>query len=236
MKICGIYKIENLFSGKTYIGQSKDIEARVKSHFNCREDSIIDNAIFEEGRESFGYQVLEICDESMLDSLEDYYIQMYHSNDPGFGYNVVRGGQHNIGESNSNCKLTEFDVFNIREAYKNHERKHDVYEKYKYKVSWYYFSNLWEGVSWKHVHYDVYTEENINYYKRGTSLGENGAFSVFTNEEVLQIRTRYINESAREIYEDYKDRCSYQSLQCILWGRFYKDVPVYNKKKKEWNI
>lgn len=177
---------------------------------------------------------MELCEESMLDSLEDYYIKIYHSNDPGYGYNVARGGQHNIGESNPNCKLTEFDVYNIREAYKNHKRKRDVYQEYSYKVSWYYFSNLWEGTCWKNIHYDVYTEENINYYKYETSLGENAASAVFTNKEVFQIRSRYVNESASKIYEDYKERCKYQTFQSILWGRYYKEIPVYDKKNKVW--
>ena len=35
----------------------------------------------------------------------------------------------------------------------------------------------------------------------------------FTSEEVLQMRERYINEDAKSIYNDYKDRCSYQTLQ-----------------------
>lgn len=58
--------------------------------------------------------------------------------------------------------------------------------------------------------------------------------AILTDEEVMKCRYRYINETAKEIYEDYKDRLNYQTLQQILWGRHYKHLPVYSKKKKEW--
>lgn len=229
----GIYKITNLLTGEVYIGQSKNIEERIKQHL-YHYDSYIDYTISDIGAEYFSFEVLELCNPEDLDSREDYYINLYKSNLYGFGYNIVRGGQHNKGESNANVKLTELDVYNIRESYKNHEQKYKVYEKYKNKVSPSYFSNVWEGISWKHVHYDVYSEENINYYKRETSIGENGSFAIFTNEEVLELRKRYVNESARQIYESVKDKCSYRTLQGILWGRSYSNVMVYDKKNKKW--
>ena len=64
--------------------------------------------------------------------------------------------------------------------------------------------------------------------------GENSVSAILTDEEVMNCRKRYINETAKEIYQDYKDRLSYQTLQAILWGRSYKHLPVYSKKKKEW--
>jgi hypothetical protein len=58
--------------------------------------------------------------------------------------------------------------------------------------------------------------------------------SKFTNEEVINIRERYVNENAKQIYENYSDRCTYQAFQAILWGRTYKDLPIYKKKEKKW--
>lgn len=229
----GIYKITNLLTGETYIGQSTNLEQRFKEHIYHNE-SYIDEIMFEEGRENFSFEVLEFCSIEQLDSREDYYINLYKSNYNGFGYNLVRGGQHNIGESNANVKLTETDVYNIRESYKNHEQKYLVYERYKSKISPSYFSAVWEGVSWKHVHYDVYTEENKRYYKHETSVGENSFYAKFSNDEVLELRKRYVNESAREIYESVKDRCSFNTLQSILWGRYYSNVIVYDKRNKKW--
>jgi len=81
---------------------------------------------------------------------------------------------------------------------------------------------------------EVFTEENKQYYIYENSKGSNAAKAVFTDKEIIEIRTRYINESAKQIYEDYKDRLSYQSLQEILWGRRYKNLPIYKKREKKW--
>lgn len=227
----GIYKITNLLTGESYIGQSRDIDQRFKEHF-YHNFSEVDIAIHQFGQHNFSFDILELCDENQLDDREDYYIQKFNS--ISNGYNKIRGGQHSIGESNGNVKLTEQDVYNIRESYKNHERKNDVYLKYQDKISKMYFSNLWEGNSWYNIHYDVYTNENINYYKFGTSIGQDSTKAIFTNLEIFELRKRYINESAREIYESIKDRCSFSTLQCILWGRHYSQIIVYDKKNEKW--
>ena len=81
---------------------------------------------------------------------------------------------------------------------------------------------------------EVFTEENKKYYRFQATNGENSVSAKFTNEEVIKIRERYVKENARSIYEDYKDRCSYNTLQQILWGRTYKNLPIYKKKEKKW--
>ena len=229
----GIYKIANLFTGESYIGQSKDIEQRFKEHI-YHDDSYIDSILHEVGVENFSYEILEECKEDELDEKEKYDIDFYKSNYPGFGYNIIKGGIPNIGESNPNSRLTEEEVYSIREAYKNHENKKNVYEKFKHKLTKYSFSNIWEGHSWKHIHYDVYTEENKQYYIYETSLGEKSSCAKFSNEEVLLLRKRYVNESAKDIYESVKERCTYQTLQMILWGRYYSNIDIYDKRNKVW--
>jgi len=81
---------------------------------------------------------------------------------------------------------------------------------------------------------EVFTEENKNYYIYENSKGGNGTSAKFSNEEVIRIRERYIKESAKQIYEDYKERTSYQAFQQILWGRYYNNLPIYKKKEKKW--
>ena len=64
--------------------------------------------------------------------------------------------------------------------------------------------------------------------------GENSDKATLTNEEVIICRERYVNESAKEIYKDFQDKISYQTFQQMLWGRTYKNLPIYKKKSKEW--
>ena len=227
----GVYRILNTLTGKSYIGQSVDIDKRFKEHLYHKQ-SPIDSDIHTFGEEFFKFKILVICDIDELDYWEEYYIEQFDSvND---GYNSTTGGRHSVGEGNSNCKLTELDVFKIREAYRVHSPKYEVYEKYKDKVSKSYFSNVWEGISWKDVHSDVYTDENKGYYKKKTPIGENGKNSIFSDEEVLKLRERYINETAAQIFESVKTRCTFQTLQCILWGRHYNHIPIYDKRNKKW--
>lgn len=151
------------------------------------------------------------------------------------GYNLSEGGnQQSIGSNNGRAILTEEDVKIIRIAYNNHEHKKDVYEQFKNKIAFSTFSRVWDGTSWQHIMPEVLTEENKRYYAKEATNGEKSTKAKFSNEEVLNMRTRYVSENARSIYNDYKDRCSYNTIQQILWGRTYKDLPVYKKKEKKW--
>ena len=146
---------------------------------------------------------------------------------------------HNIPKAklsinNGRAILTEDDVKVIRNAYANHLRRKDVYLKFKDKISFATFANVWDGSTWGHVMPEVFTKENKTYYSKEATNGEKSFSAKFTNEEVIHLRERYVNEDARSIYEDYKDRCSYTTLQQILWGRTYKNLPIYKKKEKKW--
>ena len=231
----GIYKIENLNDGKIYIGQSNDIERRLYEHMTKGSSSRIpvDVVIQKESPTSFSYEIVEECALEDLNKRESFWIKFYNANT--YGYNKNEGGLTDvIGSHNPNAKLTEEDVKNIRKAYNNHCKQKEIYENYKDKITFQSFQNLWQGKSWAHIMPEVFTEENRQYYKTEQSKGGNGASAKFTNEEVIAIRKRYVNESAKDIYKDYKDKISYQAFQQILWGRYYSELPIYKKKEKKW--
>ena len=231
----GIYKIENLNDGKIYIGQSNDIARRFYEHMTKGVSSRIpvDEIIQKEGAASFSYEILEECSIEDLNEMEKKWIKFYRSNE--YGYNKNEGGLTDlIGSHNPNSKLTEQDVIKIRQAYNNHLKQKDVYEEYKDIISFGYFQNVWQGRSWAHIMPEVFTKENKEYYIYQNSNGGNGASAQFSDEEVIKIRERYVNESAKQIYEDYKNRVSYQTFQAMLWGRSYKNLPIYKKREKKW--
>ena len=231
----GIYKITNKNTGKSYIGQSNDIERRFKEHQTAGKKSRIpvDIAIQKCGKNLFTYEIIEKCPINQLNEKEEYWIKFYDTFNNG--YNCNPGGeQSSIGENNGRAKLTESDVKIIRQAYANHERQKDIYELFKDKVSFKYFQNVWRGVSWNNIMPEVFSEENKNYYIYNNSKNDNSSKAKFSNEEILIIRQRYVNESAKEIYKDYEDRIGFQGFQAILWGRSYSTLPLYKKKEKRW--
>ena len=232
----GIYKIIEIDNPTNfYVGKSNNIQRRFKEHqTKTYEQSRIpfDDEIKEKGINAFTYEILEECSIEELSEKEKYWTDKLEATKSG---NVFDGGLRDVvGSNNPKAKLTEEDVINIRLAYANHKRQKEVYEDYKSIISFGYFQNLWQGKSWSHIMPEVFTEENKQYYIYQNSLGSNGASSAFTEEEVIIIRQRYVNESAKEIYKDYSDRVSYQTFQAMLWGRSYKNLPIYKKQERKW--
>lgn len=231
----GIYKITNNINGKIYIGQSNNIQRRFSEHQNRGAASRIpvDVAIQRYGKENFNFEIIEECSIEQLNQKETYWITYFNSIENGYNCSVG-GDQQSIGSNNGRAILTENEVKFIRTAYNNHERRKDVYEYFKDKITFSSFSRIWDGTSWAHIMPEVLTEENKRYYSKEATNGEKSSNAKLTDEEVIKIRERYVSENAKTIYKDYEDRCSYNTLQQILWGRTYKHLPIYKKKEKKW--
>lgn len=232
----GIYKITDKDNPAIfYVGKSNNIERRFAEHIQKTYNQSripFDGYIDERGKDAFNYEVLEECLIDELSSKESYWIDKLDATKSG---NKFKGGLTNVvGEHNPRAKLTENDVLDIRRAYANHEKQKDVYEKYKHIISFSYFQNLWQGQSWSHVAPEVFTSENKQYYIYQNSNGGTSSSAKFTDDEVIKIRKRYVNESAKQIYKDYENIVTYQTFQAILWGRAYKTLPIYKKKEKKW--
>lgn len=94
----GIYKITNLINGKSYIGQSINIQKRFIQHrskaFNPNDKSYeypLYRAIRKYGIDNFSFEILEECDVSELNNKEIYYISKYQTHGEN-GYNLDDGG------------------------------------------------------------------------------------------------------------------------------------------------
>ena len=89
----GIYKITNIKNQKCYIGQSKDIELREKTHFKDLSEGKHHSHKFQEdfdryGINSFKFEILEIInDTDLLSFCERYYIDKF--NTVLDGYNIL---------------------------------------------------------------------------------------------------------------------------------------------------
>lgn len=90
-----IYKYTNTINNKVYIGQtSLALEQRAKKdgkgYIHCK--SFYD-AILKYGWPSFKLEILEQVDNnSIADEREQFYIKLFNSTNPDFGYNIDFGG------------------------------------------------------------------------------------------------------------------------------------------------
>ncbi len=149
---------------------------------------------------------------------------MYNCNDGG---NVAP-----IGELNGRAKLSTEDIIDIRTAYQQRKRRKDVYEKYKDKITFGSFANIWNGRDWSHIMPEVYTEESRKYYSEQATNGELSPSAIFSDAEVILLRQRYINETAREIWKDYKDRTIMAQFK-NFFAAVLINIYLYTKRKQK---
>lgn len=231
----GIYKITNNINGKVYIGFSVNIEARYCSHLqrafsntpnNKEYEKSLYRAIRKYGPENFSLEVVELTDD--FKEREKYWISHYNSYKEG--YNETYGGEGvtgQIGEKHPKTKLTDSEVYYIREQYNNRRAQKEVYEEFKHLIGPSGFKKIWNGVTWKHIHMDVYTPENkAHFLFERNSNSENNSHAILTIADVVDIRTRKKNgEDPKEVYKDYQV-IKYHSFLLVWNNKNWKKVVV----------
>ena len=236
----GIYCFTNTINGKKYIGQSYNIEQRYKSHKRNYTNSNLHSygtafyrALRKYGFENFKFEILVQSDsftKEELNEQEIYYIAKFDSFKNG--YNMNYGGQYT---SNINKKLTEAQVLEIKEKILNTNMQFtDIAVQYGLSRDAALVSMINKGKVWGmtgEYHYPL--RENATQMR---TMGEKNPRAKFSDEEILKIRERYIDETMPSIYEDYKKRCSFSELKKIIYGSQYKHLPVYKKRQKIWML
>ena len=247
----GIYKITNLINGKVYIGQSKDIYNRYHRHHKYeykneqRSDFHLYQAFKKYGLDNFSIDVVELCDESLLDEREIYWIKYYDSFNTG--YNMTEGGQFFspkmydpetekkraatrertqalVGENHPRAKLTNAEVENIRKRYINGESSKSIYEDYK---------NIYDSIdTFKQIilgtHY-----KNVGFVPTKLDIKLNN--KSISKEDIIEMRRQYYLENATmsSLAQQYK--LSTSSIQDIVNRKSYKEIEdnIPNKRKRE---
>lgn len=106
-----IYIIKNDINDKVYIGQSKDVENRFRSHCKKGSESLLTHAIIEYGKKHFWYEILEKKVDNP-DDREKYWIKYYNSITPN-GYNIQEGGSNPptfFGDEHATTKISDKNV------------------------------------------------------------------------------------------------------------------------------
>lgn len=95
IKYCGIYRITDLTTGKSYIGQSVDIKERFRQHIKSaltygKATNKLYSTMQKSGVHNFIFEILEEVSRENLNERETYWIEFYKTKD--FGLNTTRGG------------------------------------------------------------------------------------------------------------------------------------------------
>ena len=231
----GIYKFTNKINGKSYIGQSQDLETRYKTHlrnFN-KESAPMYNGLFyrairKYGIENFNYEILIQSDTFTKDELNEYeiyYINKFSTYGEN-GYNMNKGGNF----TSTDKKLTEEQVLKIKDALLHSEitlrKLGEIYDVSESLINMINSGKVWSSVGSVDfpLRKDKYTHQR----------GENNARAKFSDKDVMKIRLRFVDESLTQIYEDYKNFCSFSELKKIVYGQQFLHLPVYKKRQKQW--
>lgn len=91
----GIYKITNLITKQSYIGQSVKIQDRFKQHIKCglgidAASNKLYNQMQKYGVWNFTFELLEECEKDKLNEKEKFWINLYQTDK--FGMNSTQGG------------------------------------------------------------------------------------------------------------------------------------------------
>lgn len=235
----GIYRFVNNTNGKVYVGQSIHVETRYKHHranYTNPSCSMYNGKLYRAfrkyGFDSFSFEVLEESGDFTqqdLNEKEVYYISYYNSYEKG--YNMNYGGQYT---SNMHKKLTVEQILQIKDEIKNTNHTfQDISAKYGLDSSGSLISMMNKGIVWQMIgNYNYPLREDTFIHNKGGS----NPMAVFSDEEVMEIRERFVTETMPDIYQDYKTKCSFSELKKIIYGSQFKNLPYYKKRQKQWYL
>ena len=215
------------------------------NHLNgnyCNYNSKFYRALRKYGFDNFEISVLEECSREELNTKEVEYIKQYDSYRNG--YNSTVGGEDNPsnhreivdrrtekllndpvinaklshkGEDNPNASLSEKDVITIRIRYQQGERKIDVYQNYKDKVSYSAFDYCWRGKTWSLIMPEVFETRPL----------KNTCGSRLCDSDVYDMKLRVKNgESKNSVFEDYKHLIGKPGFNKIMRNERWKHIVV----------
>lgn len=231
----GIYIIKNKINSHVYIGQSTSIEDRIKQHFRNYQNSNIHTynyplyrAIRKYGLENFYYEILEECSIDALTNREIYWIAEFNSLENG--YNQENPQDAKRGENSNFAILTNDEFYDIIELLKNSKLLMSEIANI-YNVSGSAIEDINKGRRRILDNIDYPIRKNA---KSFSHQGEKQNTSVLTEQDVINIRLRYVNEEIKDIFEDYKNKISFSGFKKVVYGATWKHQPWYRKKDKQW--
>lgn len=232
----GIYKFTNRINKKIYIGKADNLEERFKSHKRNYNNSNLQDyntkfyrALRKYGFENFDYEILEsnkYWTEEVLNQKEIEYIDKYQATKDECGYNIQKGGLNTAVPR----KLNEKQILEIKNKLITSVLTMQQIAK-EYRVSDSMISMINSGKAWATIGATDFPLRKDIFIK---NKGGSNPRAKFSDKEIMQIRLMFVEKQLNDIYEIYKERCSFSEMKKICYGVQFQHLPIYKKRQKQW--
>lgn len=152
----GIYKITNLINNHSYIGQSTNIQERLRRHKSRYKNpssqdynKILYQAFRKYGIENFSFQIIEQCSINELNLKEKQWINYYNTYEDG--YNATKGSREEdfkVKQHKKSNFLTKETVIKIKQQLKENLKSSTEQIGQKYNISGRTIRSINNGESW----------------------------------------------------------------------------------------
>jgi len=209
MSFSGIYKIINNINGKVYVGSSKNVQARKRSHYcylraGKHPNKHLQNAWDHYGEENFSFEIVFYCEKELLSLEEKRIIIECKSTERENGYNI---SDNTIGAM-TGLKHSVESIQKMRNSKTG--SKNQFYGKKHSEATKNAISVKKKGRKLSEEHRQKILETGF------VKSGENNVNSVLTDQQVEEIR-----EQAKIYYEQNKTYWGFDSKI----ARIYKVNP-----------
>lgn len=237
MKKGYIYKITNKKDQKVYIGQTDNPVRRKAEHLHDAQNRPgnrhLYRAMNKHGINNFSFEVLKEVDYQLMNEEEIKTIKEYDSFNNG--YNLTSGGDNNEHKR----VYTDEEVIEIRKD-KQNKTFNELYKEYgKECFSYGGFKKLVYGESYSYLPTleELSTGEKSQKLIDKENIEKGKGRRVFTDEEVIQIRTERPKYTLGELYDLYgKDKITPSGFEKVVNNSTYSHLPSLKEIHGDFKI
>ncbi len=248
--IKGIYKIENIWDGKVYIGESNDIETRWQTHKedlnnNKHHSYKLQEAWNKDGEISFVFEIIQEIENNLIPFIiqcllfvyEDKYIKQYDSINNGYNVEntllLLLKGDKPMYEK---YKMTTKMIWILKEVIKNIEKNNGIYIPSKNVIK---PDPKPKAIKEKKPNKKVMVNiepKPESMYKKKLRLNINFDEFQLTAEDIKYIKDKCSNYKFKEDYEKMSDVFINNGLNVTKTNQLLRDIGVLEYNDDNRNI